>query len=349
MKDIAKLRENGSSVGETKVGGSGKWRVPSIQLTQESIVFLLTVFMFVSFSLALKDFLTSGNVITLLRNVSVLGMLGLGMSVAVIGRGIDLSMVATMVVGMGWALKMTHDGQSFGASLVFGGGFVLVAGLIVGAIVAYAEIPAVFTTLAMGPVIFGFGNAFLFFQETFLAPTNIGWLQSLGYGSLLGIPITIFAFCACAVVVHAILRMTRFGRSIYAIGDNPLAARLTGLPVRPILVGKYVFTSVSAYLIGLVIVASNSGINTRLFYTTFVYDVVLVVVLGGIGLSGGRGGVRNVIVGTLFVGTLLTGMTIMDLSYTVQNLIKSFVMLFALIAETLANPRDEQTSQQGDI
>jgi ribose transport system permease protein len=305
--------------------------------------------MFVAFSILLRDFLTTGNVITLLRNVSVLGMLGLGMSVVVIGRGIDLSMVATLVIGMGWALKMTSLGQGFGLSLLIGSSFAVAAGLTVGLIVAYAEIPAVFATLAMGPIIFGFGNAALFFEETHLAPNNVEWLQFLGFGTLLGIPVPIYLFCALALVVHLILRMTRFGRSIYAMGDNPLTARLTGLPVRPIIVGQYVLTSTLAYLIGLTIVASNSGINTRLFFTTLVYDVVLVVVLGGIGLSGGRGGVRNVIVGTLFVGTLMTGMTIMNLSYTTQNLIKSFVMLFALIADTLANPRDEQTSQQGDI
>ncbi|WP_250495107.1 ABC transporter permease [Caballeronia sp. GAWG1-1] len=328
---------------------SRRFGLPRFQLTQESIVFLLTTCMFIAFSVVLKDFLTSGNVITLLRNVSVLGMLGLGMSVAVIGRGIDLSMIATLVVGMGWALKMTQDGHAFGLSLVAGAGFVVVVGLVVGCIVAYAEIPAVFTTLAMGPVIFGFGNAFLFSQETFLAPGGIDWLRLLGYGSVFGVPIAIYVFIACALIVYSILRLTRFGRTIYAIGDNPAAARLTGFPVRFIIVGKYVFTSLMSFLIGLVIVASNSGINTRLFYTTFVYDVVLVVVLGGIGLSGGRGGVRNVVVGTLFVGTLLTGMTIMDLSYTVQNLVKSLVMLAALIVETFANPRDEQTSQQGDI
>jgi ribose transport system permease protein len=77
--------------------------------------------------------------------------------------------------------------------------------------------------------------------------------------------------------------------------------------------------------------------------------VLLVVVLGGIGLGGGRGGVRNVLVGTLLVGTLSSGMTIMDLSYTVQNFIKGLVMLMALIMDTFVNPRDEQTSQQGDI
>jgi ribose transport system permease protein len=73
------------------------------------------------------------------------------------------------------------------------------------------------------------------------------------------------------------------------------------------------------------------------------------VVLGGIGLSGGKGSVRNILVGTLMVGILQNGMTIMDISYTVQNLIKSVILLGALIADTVINPRDEQTAQQGDI
>ena len=89
--------------------------------------------------------------------------------------------------------------------------------------------------------------------------------------------------------------------------------------------------------------------NTRIATSTMVYDVILVVVIGGVGLSGGKGGVRNVIVGTLLIGILLNGMTIMDISYTVQNIIKSLILLVAIIADSLVNPRDEQTSQQGDI
>jgi ribose transport system permease protein len=77
--------------------------------------------------------------------------------------------------------------------------------------------------------------------------------------------------------------------------------------------------------------------------------VLLVVVLGGIGLSGGRGGVRNVLVGTMLVGILLNGMTILNIGYTTQNLIKSIILLGAIIIDTLINPRDEQTAQQGDI
>jgi ribose transport system permease protein len=95
--------------------------------------------------------------------------------------------------------------------------------------------------------------------------------------------------------------------------------------------------------------AATSGINTRIYNSTMIYDVLLVVVLGGIGLSGGRGGVRNVLVGTMLVGILLNGMTILNIGYTTQNLIKSIILLGAIIIDTLINPRDEQTAQQGDI
>ena len=71
--------------------------------------------------------------------------------------------------------------------------------------------------------------------------------------------------------------------------------------------------------------------------------------VGGVGLSGGRGGVRNVIVGTLLIGVLMNGMTIMDVQYTVQNVIKSLILLFAIVSDSIINPRDEQTGQQGDI
>jgi ribose transport system permease protein len=89
--------------------------------------------------------------------------------------------------------------------------------------------------------------------------------------------------------------------------------------------------------------------NTRIVTSNLVYDIILVVVLGGVGLSGGKGGVRNVVVGTLLIGILLNGMTIMDIQYTVQNLIKSSILLIAIIVDSVMNPRDEQTAQQGDI
>ena len=83
--------------------------------------------------------------------------------------------------------------------------------------------------------------------------------------------------------------------------------------------------------------------NTDIANSSMIYDVILVVVIGGVGLSGGHGGVRNVVVGTLLIGILLNGMTIMNIEYTLQNVIRSLILLVAIVLDSIVNPRDEQT------
>ena len=166
---------------------------------------------------------------------------------------------------------------------------------------------------------------------------------------MLGVPTPIIMFALACVVVAFLLRRTRWGAYIYSIGDNPFAARVTGVPTRPIIVLQYVLAALIGCFAGLVMAASVNSMPTRIFNSTLIYDVILVVVLGGIGLSGGRGGVANVIVGTLLIGTMLNGMTIMDMRYSAQNLVKGVVLLAAVLANSFLNPRNEETAQQGDI
>ncbi|MGO4838376.1 ABC transporter permease, partial [Rhizobiaceae sp. 2RAB30] len=170
-----------------------------------------------------------------------------------------------------------------------------------------------------------------------------------GQGMLFGVPVPIFVFAAVCLCGYLFLRYAKSGSYLRAVGDNMLAARIAGIPVRPIVVQQYMLSSLIGYLAGVVTAASVASMNTRLALSTYVYDVILVVVLGGIGLSGGRGGIRNVVVGTLLIGILLNGMTIMDIQYTVQNVIKGGLLLTAIVIDTILNPRDEQTAQQGDI
>ena len=322
-----------------------------IRLSQEGVVFALAAAMFAVFALTLNNFLTAGNLIALVRSVSILGILGLGMGLVVIGRGIDLAMVATMVVSLSWVLSMAQAGTPFETALAYGFLLAVAIGLASGILIAYADIPAIFTTLAMGLVIYGSGRAFLFQIDVQNTPAGVAWFDFLGRGLLFGLPMPIAAFAVLAALIALLLLRTRFGRFIYAAGDNPLAARITGLPLRPLIVVQYVVSSVIAFLAGIVMAAAVSGMSTRVYNSTMIYDVLLVVVLGGISLSGGRGGVRNVLVGTLLVGVLLNGMTILDITYTTQNLIKSLILLLAIMVDSFINPRDEQTSQQsqGDI
>jgi ribose transport system permease protein len=317
--------------------------------TQEEIIFVLAALMFCGFALVLPGFLAIENLLSLVRSVSILGILGLGMALVVIGRGIDLAMVATMVVAVAWAMALSHTQLPLGAALAIGAVFVVAVGAAIGIIVAYAEIPAIFTTLAMGSIVYGIGRTFFFQIDVQNAPVGYPWFNFLGGGRVGGIPVIVVAFAAMALVMFALLRETRFGRFVYATGDNPLAARITGIPTRVLMVAQYIASGLIAYFAGIVMAAAVSGMNTRIYNSTMIYDVLLVVVLGGIGLSGGRGGVRNVLVGTALVGILLNGMTILDIGYTAQNLIKSVILLGAIVIDTLINPRDEQTAQQGDI
>jgi ribose transport system permease protein len=321
----------------------------SLKITQEGLVFALAACLFIAFSLTLRGFFAVDNLLSLVQSVSILGILSAGMAFVVIGRGIDLAMVATMVVSVAWALGLTHGGVSLPVALVCGAAFSAFIGLLTGIIVGYAEIPAIFATLAMGSIVYGIGRAFFFQIDVQNTPAGYPWFNFLGHGTVAGVPVPILAFAFIAAALHAILRYTWFGRFLYATGDNPASARVSGIPIRFMAITQYAVTSLIGYVAGVVLAASVSGMNTRIYNSTMIYDVVLVVVLGGISLSGGKGGIRNVLVGTALVAVLVNGMTIMDISYTSQNLIRSFILLSAIVVDTLLNPRDEQTSQQGDI
>ena len=125
-------------------------------------------------------------------------------------------------------------------------------------------------------------------------------------------------------------------------------ARVTGIPTRPIIVLQYVLAALIGCLAGLVLAASVNSMPTRIFNSTLIYDVILVVVLGGISLIGGRGSVFSVVVGCALIGTLLNAFTIMDVNSEVQNIIRGVVLLAAIILDNWLHPRDEETSKQGD-
>jgi ribose transport system permease protein len=271
------------------------------------------------------------------------------MAIAIIGRGIDLSMLSTMPVSVAWMLNLINAGMPIWAAVAMAAAFCVIVGIINGLLIAYVEIPAIFATLAMGIVVYGFGKAYMVPIDAVYVERGDSWFYSIGSGRVLGVPSPVIVFAIVAFVAYLFLRYLKPGRFIYGMGDNPLAARITGIPVRPMIVLQYVLISLIALVAGIVMATALAAINTRLALSTMVYDVILVVVLGGIGLSGGKGGIRNVVVGTLLIGILLNGMTIMNLTYTVQSILKSVILLLAIVVDTLLNPRDEQTAQHGDI
>jgi ribose transport system permease protein len=324
-------------------------RMRNVALSQEKIVLLIAIALFCVFSVFLRGFLSSGNLLSLVRSVSTLGILGVGMAIVVIGRGVDLTIVAIYAMSAAWTLHLANLGVAIPVAMGLGYLLALSVGIINGLLIAYVEIPALFATLGMASLVYGFARWALVPLLVVYMPASASSIAWIGGGFVLGVPTAILFFALVALLGFVFLRFTKQGRFIYAIGDNFAAARISGAPVRPIIVLQYALSATVAYLAGMITATAVANMNTNIANSSMIYDVILVVVLGGIGLSGGRGGIRNVIVGTLLIGILLNGMTIMDVQYTLQNVIRSLILLLAIVLDSLINPRDEQTAQQGDI
>ncbi|HLJ65063.1 MAG TPA: ABC transporter permease [Stellaceae bacterium] len=315
--------------------------------SQEQIVLIVTVLLALTFSLVLPGFATIANFLTLARSVSILGILALGMGLVVIGRGLDLCQVATMAATSAIVIELMQHGWPTLPALAIGLVLALLIGALNGAIIAFMEVPALFTTLATAFFVYG-STRFVLQQMIVYPPAAATGFLYFGQGRPLGIPMPIIVFAAAALFMHWFMSRTTPGKFVYTHGDNPEAARLTGVPLRPLTIMEYGLSALVAFIAGILTSASTASMNMQVVNSTQVFDVILVVVLGGISLIGGRGGVLSVVAGTALIGTLLNGLTIMDLNNEVQDIIKGLVLLAAIVLDNRLHPRDEETSRQGD-
>jgi ribose transport system permease protein len=316
--------------------------------SQAVIVLGLTFVVFVVLSATLPGFFSIGNLFTLARGISILGILGLGMGVVVIGRGIDLSQIATLAVSAAIAITLINAGFPVPVALLIGLALAIAIGVLNGFLISVIEIPALFTTLASSLLMLGVTRALVVpHYQVFLEPGHETFLK-LGSTLANGLPVPVIVFAVCALLLHLFLSRTVLGRYIYAHGDNAASARILGMATRPLTMLEYGLCSAIGYVGGVVMVASTSLIHLQIAESTMIFDVILVVVLGGISLVGGRGNVLSVIAGTLLIGVLLNAMTIINLDVETQDMIKGSVLLLAIVFDSYVHPRDEETAKQGD-
>jgi ribose transport system permease protein len=269
------------------------------------------------------------------------------MGLIIIGRGIDLSEIAIMAGAWAIGLSAVESGVSVPLAIALSLASALLIGAFNGVMVAFVEAPALFVTLATGFVVYG--------VAFWVSPTLVHYtpqdepaLLFLGVGRLFGIPMPIIVFALCTLVVHLFLSRTSLGRFVYAQGDNPETARLSGIPVRPMIVLQYLLVAILAWIAGLVWIGTSGSIQMTVVQGTYIFDVILIVILGGVSLVGGRGSTLSVVAGCVLIGTLLNAFTIMNINSDVQNIIRGGVLLLAILIDNYLHPRDEETARQGD-
>lgn len=305
-----------------------------VDLSKYGIIFAWIMLVIV-FSVFEPAFLKSSNIFNILRQVSIVGVCSVGMTFVILTGGMDLSVGS--VIGMSTVAGALLLSNGIPIPLVF----VLIllmgaaAGLFNGFFINEVGIAPIIMTLgtmtALRGVAFLLCGGFPVYgiPESFLM---------IGQGYLGVVPVPVILMVIVFGVGYVLLNKLPFGRSVYGIGGNTEAARLSGINVKAVLYKVYILAGVLYALAGLILMARvNSGQAKS--GEGYEMDVITGCVLGGISISGGEGRITGVVIGVLLMGTLSNGMVLMDVSEYWQKVVKGLVLILAVTLDKLVQRR----------
>ncbi len=275
-------------------------------------------------------FLTIPNAQNLLEQISILGVVAVGMTFLMIGGQIDLSVGSAATVVTIVIAKLVTGGMVLWLSCVIGIGVGVAIGVLIGVLVAVTRVAPFILTLGMLSVL---ASVALIMSEQQPIPIglNLAWLS---VAKPLGIPISFYVFGSALFLGGAILRYTRLGRSAYAIGANEEASFISGIPVKAVKVGLFALNGVMVGVAGLLLVARlgsgdpSAGIGLEL-------QAIAAVVLGGASLAGGRGWMTGTFLGVLLLGLISNSLTITGVASFYQQAVLGLVLIVAVVGTAM--------------
>lgn len=286
------------------------------------------VVIFVYLSLASPTFLTINNMFNIISQTSVTAVIAIGMTFVIITAGIDLSVgaIAALAGVLGVGL-MVNQGFSWPLAVIAGtliGGLV---GLINGLLVTATRLAPFIATLGMQSVARGLVYIVTGAVSIFGVPDTF---RLLGQGVIDGFPVPLITLIVVAIIAHIMLSRTRLGRYTYAIGSNPEAARLSGIPVGRYLNYVYVLQGVLAGFAGM-IAASRVASGQPNFGIGLELDVIAATVIGGASLFGGQGTITGTLIGAFLIALIRNGSVLLNINIFYQDVIIGVVIWLAVI------------------
>ncbi|MBC7871937.1 MAG: ABC transporter permease [Chitinophagaceae bacterium] len=329
--------------GDSALAPAQKQGVNLINLLSRFAPFIFLAVLMIAFSIIEPNFLKVNNLLQVARQVSITGLIAIGMTFVILTGGIDLSvgsllalagMAAAVVAKGGTANTLslsTVDSTGYGvlAAILAAISVGVIGGFIQGTMITRLGVPAFVVTLgglsifrgatlllSKGGPISGFEDAYEWWGKARLPEPQ-------------GIPVPVIIFLGFAVLAHIVLRYTRYGRQVYAVGGNPEAARLSGLNVKLILLSVYVIVGFFAGLGGFVL-SSRLGAAEAVAGTGYELTVIASVVIGGTSLFGGEGNVLGTVIGSILIGVLTNGLVLMNVSPYIQQIITGMIIVLAV-------------------
>ena len=285
-------------------------------------------------TLTAPQFLSVANISQVAVLASVIAVAAMGEALVVITRNVDLSVEATMgLVAYAVASLLERHALDTPGALAFGLGLGLVLGMINGVVVTLFKVPAIVATLGTLSIFRGVDYLVAGSHQVPLASLPPGFTDA-ARDSFFGVPIFVAIALIIMVIGSVILRSTRFGRQLYAVGSNPEAAAILGIPSRLVVFTAFSLCGLLAGVAGILYVMEFGTINGT-SATGLVLAVVAAVVVGGVNIFGGSGTLVGALLGALFLGFIANALILIGLSQFWLQAIYGVVILLAVSADAI--------------
>ena len=291
---------------------------------------LVFILMVITITILSPRFLDPRNLMNVVRQISIISIVAFGVTMVIITTGIDLSSGSVIALVSVITASLAHPNQYPLIVPIVGGLLVgAITGFINGTLVAKGKLPPFIATLGMMTAARGFaliysdGRPITNFSESF---------NFLGQGYLLGIPFPIYVLALTAVISHVILRHTKYGKYIYAIGGNEQAAIISGIDVVRCKIMVYTYAGIMTAIAG-ILLTSRLSAGQPTVGVGYELDAIAAAVIGGTSLNGGIGTIPGTVLGALIMGTLNNGLDLLHISAYWQQVIKGFIIVGAVLMD----------------
>ena len=272
-------------------------------------------------------FLTPNNLTNVLRQSTVNGIISVGMMMVILTRGIDLCVGSVLALTAVVMADAVTGGAGWAAALLIGMGLGGALGVVNGALVTRLRVPPFIATLGM--MVFARGLALTYTEGRPITGLDPAF-RFLGTGFVGSIPMPIVLAAIVFVAAYVLLYHTGFGRHLYAIGDNEVAARLSGIGVKRYIAWVYAASGALAALAGVIEIARLNSAQPTLGQG-YEFDAIAAVVVGGTSFEGGEGTLWGTLLGVLFIAVLNNGLNLLNVPSFYQDVVKGAVIALALL------------------
>ncbi|NCD32475.1 MAG: ribose ABC transporter permease [Spartobacteria bacterium] len=301
-------------------------------LWHEHSALLAFIVLCVVASVANDKFLTVRNIMNVLRQSSIIGLIAIGMTFVIIGGGIDLSAGSLLALCGGIIILIQATGVSVFWAVTAGCLAGIAFGIANGMLIAKARLAPFIVTLATGTIarslLIQFANG-----ATLIGKSDRSFTQ-IGNGRVCGVvPIPVIIFAVVAIVAHFVLKKTKFGTYVYAVGGNEKSALYSGIHVDKIKIATYAVIGFCTALAATIESARLASVSSSSSGVLYELDAITAVIIGGTSLNGGRGRIMGTVVGMLILGVISNMMNMLGVSPYLNGAVKGGIILVAVLMQ----------------